>query len=127
MTMPIFLCRRKPEPPPQVCVKVIRRDPLRYTIEQWRQSDELVAEAFKALNSQPLRGMLDCVWATHLARHVPDSCDPVLQAAVAHRIRGFNAALEALQSLGVKAVKAEPPKDDFADSNADELFGINRT
>jgi hypothetical protein len=105
---------------PRPKVVIIQRDPLRVTPEEARKDPEFVRVAATALKSQPLRGMLDVLWAGHLGRR---ACIGTTEERVAHAnwMVGYTLALNDLESLGVLDVRNDAPPEDFAPENAKNL------
>ena len=112
------LFKRKPDPQPQR-IEIVHRDPLRLTIDEARRDPAFVNLALAALHSQPLRGMLDVMWASHLGRTCP-MVGVSAEDRIAHadRCAGYTMALNDLESLGQLLKEPEHVIDDFAPENA---------
>lgn len=93
------LLYRRPRPQK---IEIVRRDPTRITLPEWRSQPELIKRARAALDSPDVRSMLDVMAnstpAHNMARlDLPMETRAVLQA----QTEGYMAALHDFELLGV--------------------------
>lgn len=93
---------------PAQSVEVIQRDPCRLTLNEWRQTPELVEQAQKALMNPTVRLMLDVLRTEHLGNYMLMGTTSLEDRAIVHaKCEGYSLALNNLESLAKSAHKEE--------------------
>src|SRR5689334_11385532 len=88
--------------PRQVRVEVIKRDPLRLSMDEFRSDPELLKKAQAALRDPTIRQMLDCIHLNHIGRwQFPRSMEGELRTRFADMAVGYTMAMNDFESLGV--------------------------
>ena len=118
----LFVRTPKQSVPIQVRFDLVRRDPLRIRMDEWRKTPDLVADARSVLSDLRVRRMLDCLRNEHLGfNSLPlDTPEPVC-TALHRQAEGYHAALNNFEAL---AVFQEPAKELTATFEPDEQIDV---
>lgn len=107
-------------------IQIIKRDPCRLTLEEWRSSPELVLQAQKYLNDPGFRIMLDVldmenpIGISNFA-HIPIEERAIMQA----RCEGYRMAISTLESMGKPTTRTERVVATFEDEAEEEKGNPN--
>lgn len=96
-------------------VEIIRRDPLRLTVEEFRSDKSLTNAALRMLHDPAVRQMLDTLHASHVRRYAATGTAEE-RAFHLSRCEGYQAALNDFESLGRFEEPRKPLEADFASS-----------
>lgn len=107
-----------PKPKPKSTrVEIIRRDPLRLTIDEWRSDQNLCHEAERALASPVVRQMVDACRASSLANWAVPIDMPIDQRGIHQaKCEGYVMALNDFEDLA----KFNKPPDQLVETFAPE-------
>ena len=94
----MFAFLRKPEP--KVQIQLLRREPCRLTVMQWRSTPDLVKIASRCLHDHEFRSLLDVLEFNHPGNvSLPLSAESHMRAFWQARCEGYTAAISDLKSL----------------------------
>lgn len=95
-------------------VQIIRRDPLRLTLAEFRSSAELTQQARRALADPFVRQLLDVARTEHLAHYLSLGQSSLKERAMQHaRAEGYGMALNNLEAMGQYVEPAEALTETF--------------
>jgi len=110
-----------PAPPPKI--RVVTRDILRVTIDQWRSDETLCATAYKALHDPTVRAMIDVMRTSSVLNWTLGGTATVEQVAMHGKFcEGYVMALNDLESLGEQRKKIAVDEPTFSHRNYLEQF-----
>jgi hypothetical protein len=101
-------------------VEVLKRDPLRITIDEFKKDPGLVHSAAKALKDPVVRQMLDVLWFDAFIRSAPSVCEPTaIRLSHADMAAGCRLCLGNMESLGKPFENPKEAEANYAPENAE--------
>jgi len=108
---------RRPDPG----LVVIKRDPFRLTIDEWRSSPELCKQAAMALGNPVVRQMVDCLRTSHLAFYSTSGHSTAEERAERFSMaEGYGIALNNLEALAHYEPLKQPLEETFEPPDREE-------